>query len=156
MKPLFITDDEELFDDIVPIEPNECEAQKHQDEVEYEYTSRPVDLNNSFIYEDNFNKKLNEDLYEIYANSPYFDNTKKTKKLSSGYGMVEVFLYFLDRIEEPEQYSFVERFNEIASFMEMDIKSLYNQMPVLYKQRIIAELDRKYNILKNKKIHKLF
>jgi hypothetical protein len=70
--------------------------------------------------------------------------------------MLNVYLYFLDRIEEPERYTASEKFIAIASFMKMNFEVMYRELPILYKEAIVKELNNKYHMISNKKAHNLF
>ena len=70
--------------------------------------------------------------------------------------MLKIFLYFYDNITEKQRYTSVEKFLEIADFMNMNYEMMYKELPMLYKQNLISELDKKYKIFSKKKVHKLF
>lgn len=100
-------------------------------------------------------KLLREDLYRIFTESYFYEKHTKTKKVPKQ-DMLKIFLYFYDNIRNSERYTAVEKFIEIANFMEMNFDILYKELPMVYKQNLIAELDKKYNIFDKRKVHKLF
>lgn len=103
-------------------------------------------------YED---KKLQENLYEIFKNAPFYEKYKKIKKVKKD-EILTIFNYFIERIEEPERYGAIDKFLSIATFMNMNFKILYKELSSTYKQQILKEFDEKYDIFKAKKLKRLF
>lgn len=99
--------------------------------------------------------KLEENLYEIFKSSGFTTKYEGNKKVPK-HEMVNVYLYFLDRINNPESYTSVEKFIAIVSFMKMNFETMYRELPIIHKESILKELNNKYNVLANKKSHKLF
>lgn len=98
---------------------------------------------------------LRDDLYEIFINSDFYEKYSKLRKVPRQ-DMLKIFLYFFDNIKEKERYTNVEKFIEICNFMEMSYDIVYKELPVLYKQNLIIELDKKFKIFDKHKVHKLF
>lgn len=116
-------------------------------------TSRYSEATNA--HESFENKRLEEDLYEIFLASPFVTKYDGNKKVAKN-DMINVYLYFLDRVKESDRYTAVEKFVAITSFMKMNIESMYRELPILHKEAILKELNRKYHIITNKKSHNLF
>lgn len=112
------------------------------------------DVRNS--YEEFELKQLEENLYDIYVNAPFFDKYEGNKKVLK-HELVHVYLYFIDRIEDPSRFSPVDKFIAIASFMKMNFEVMYRELPIVYKEEILKELNKKYNMIsKDKRSHRLF
>jgi len=116
-----------------------------------------TDQNRGFFDDqENFeNLMLQENLFKIFEESSFYEKYSKNKKVKKD-EVLKIFYYFLDRLEEPERYTAVEKFIEIASFMNINFKTLYNSLNTVFKEDILKELNRKYDIFKQKKIHRLF
>lgn len=106
-------------------------------------------------HEEYENKMLEENLYDIFKNSPFNNKYEGNKKVPK-HEMVLVYLYFLDRISNPVRYTAVEKFIAIASFMKMNFETMYRELPIVYKEELLKEFNKKYQILTNKRSHKLF
>jgi hypothetical protein len=100
-------------------------------------------------------KLLREDMYTVFVNSTFFEKYEKIKKVPKQ-DMLKIFLYFNDNVDVKNRYTSVEKFLEIADFMNMNYETLYKELPMIYKQNLIAELDKKYKIFNKRKVHKLF
>ena len=54
------------------------------------------------------------------------------------------------------RYTNVEKFLEIADFMNINYEVLYKELSMMYKQNLLAELDNQYHLFEKRKVHKLF
>lgn len=167
-KPLFIDDDELSDNDLINIELGKVQdgITNHDNEDGYDFqffgkfavNEDWVEKYNGEIripHESHELRLLREDLYNIFVNSVYYEKYGKIKKVSKQ-DMLKVFLYFFDNIQEKQRYTIVDKFIEIVDFMNMNYDVMYKELPMLYKQNLIAELDNTYNIFDKRKIHKLF
>ncbi|MCK9576025.1 MAG: hypothetical protein WC979_01210 [Candidatus Pacearchaeota archaeon] len=100
-------------------------------------------------------RALEENLYELFNAAPFAAKYEGNKKVSK-HEMVEVYLYFLDRISNAERYTTVEKFIAIVNFMKMNFETMYRELPIIHKEAILKELNKKYHIISNKKAHNLF
>lgn len=100
------------------------------------------------IYENLVNDKLQNDIYEIFENSPYKE--KYANKKPSKSDVLEIMLYFLEKIKDANTYSMCERVVAIADLMKMDYLTVFNEMPTKIRYDIIQELDTSYNIVKTR------
>lgn len=98
---------------------------------------------------------LEENLYEIFLASPFVDKYEGNKKVPK-HEMLNVYLYFLDRIKETSRFTAVEKFISISLFMKMNFEAMYRELSIVHKEEILKELNRKYFTLSNKRAHKLF
>jgi len=106
-------------------------------------------------HEEYENKMLENNLYDIFINAPFSRKYEGNKKVPK-HEMINVYLYFLDRIEKPTRYTSVEKFIAIVLFMKMNFETMYRELPIIYKEEILKELNKKYHMLSNKRSHKLF
>lgn len=107
-------------------------------------------------YEEYEMKLLEEDLYKIYKNSPFAEKYEGNKKVPK-HELVYVYLYFIDRLENPHRYTAVEKYLAIVGFMKMNYETMYRELPIVYKEEILKELNKKYHVIsKDKRSHKLF
>lgn len=101
------------------------------------------------------NVLLQENIYKIFNESELRKKYPKNKKVKKD-DVLKIFNFFIERLDEPERYSYTEKFIEIANFMNINFKILYNSLSTSYKEQILKELNNKYNIFKKKNIHRLF
>ena len=101
-------------------------------------------------------KKLDIELYEIHENGPYFErfrsDTEKVKKDET----IEIFFYYLERLDVPESYSAMEKFIGIAEFLSMDYKVLYRGIGIPFQSDLLRDIDKKFTYLQKNKVNKLF
>jgi len=100
-------------------------------------------------------KVLREDLYDTFTKSFFYEKYKNLRKVQKQ-DVLDIFLHFYDNIPEGERYTLTEKFLEIANFMNINFDILYKELPMIYKQRLISEMNQKYKIFSNRKVNKLF
>lgn len=100
-------------------------------------------------------KLLRENLYEIFVNSDFYEKYKSGAKVVKQ-DLLPVFLHFYDNITEKNRYTNHEKFIEIADFMSMNYEMLYKELPILYKQKIVTDVDEQYKLFDKRKTQKLF
>lgn len=119
---------------------------------DYDYFN-PDFSDNSF---ETFGKdELQQNLYELFEQSPYFEKYSKIKRVPKN-DMVKIYYYFAEPLRKRDKYTLVEIFIEICGFMNLNFKEMFYLLLPLDKQLIIKELDDTYDVLKRKKIKKLF
>ena len=100
--------------------------------------------------------KLEAELYEIHKDGPYFDrfrsDTAKVKKDEA----VEIFFYYVERLQIAESYSAMEKFIGIAEFLSMDYKSLYKGIGIPFQSDLLRDIDKKFAYITKNKVNKLF
>jgi len=125
-------------------------------DIDYELFGevRVIQDTTSDLYEEYIDNQLQEDLYHIYRSSPYCGDFEKTRKNSKSI-LAEIYYYFDDRLDTVDM-TMVERFIAISEFMTAPYDVLFNELGSAYQDRIIRELDGKYNIFAKKNIKRLF
>lgn len=66
----------------------------------------------------------------------------------------KVFLYVIEHLGT--SYSRIDLFSVISDYFDVFPNKFYNSLSNKFKDELILELDKKYDILKKKKINKLF
>lgn len=118
---------------------------------EFDYTSPKFTDNSYANWETSVIQEL---LYDIFKDAPFKEKYSKIKKVPKS-EMYDIYYYFDENLPEGK-YSGVQRFTQIAEFMKMNYKVLFNLLSPIDKQRIIKELDDEYNVLGKRKIKRLF
>lgn len=66
-------------------------------------------------------------------------------------------IYLMNREAfKPGELSEVEYFTNLADYFGMSYEVLYENIPAVYRETLVRELDHKYQVLKKKGIRKLF
>lgn len=107
------------------------------------------------IYEDYIESRMQQDVYKIFIESPYYEEYSKNRKVSKN-SVGEIYYYFDKRIPDSADTSAIDRFTNIADFMGIPYEVLYNELAPTYKENILRELDHKYQVFKRNKIKRLF
>jgi len=127
-------------------------------EVEYEVFGK-ISMLNDFSTADAFDEyneqKIQKDIYEIFVVSKYYEEYIKNKKVPKS-EVAEIYYYFDDRLPETEEVTAVEKFINIAEFMSISYEVLYQELGPVYKEKLLRELDKKYQVFSKKKIKRLF
>jgi hypothetical protein len=117
-----------------------------------------VNTQNTHSTHDNYESKmLYEDIYRIFKESYLYE--KYYPKIGTRVKkdeIMEVFNYINDNLKAPERYTFVEKVVAIADFMNINYKVMYSILDISAKEKILDELNDKYDIFKKKNIKKLF
>jgi hypothetical protein len=127
-------------------------------EIEYEVFGK-IQVHDKFLPKDVFeeytNSKLQDELYEIFANSDFYEEYSKNKKVVRS-DVSRVYYYFDDNLENTKSISPIEKFIAIADFMSIPYEQLYEELAPVYKEVLLRELDDKYKIFTKRKIKRLF
>ena len=100
-------------------------------------------------------KMLDDELYAIFEESPYFEKYKK-KKRADGNDRIKMYYYFKERLLKEKKYSNMEIFISFAEFFEVNYDQLYGEVSVLDKENLLRELNQKYGLTNKIKTKKLF
>lgn len=98
-------------------------------------------------------KKLGEEIDEAFSKTRWtiLDSNKKVPK-----DLISmIFQDILEQLEET-QYSNVEKFVGICDYMSIGYNKAYNSIHMKYKEKIVMEMDEKFNVLSKKGIKKIF
>jgi len=100
-------------------------------------------------------KMLDDEMYAIFEQSPYFEKYKK-KKRADGNDRIKMYYYFKERLLKQKKYSNMEIFISFAEFFEVNYDQLYNEVSVLDKENLLRELSSKYGLVDKIKTKRLF
>jgi hypothetical protein len=107
------------------------------------------------VFDEYIEQKIQEDLFKIFQEAPFYETYSKSKKVSRS-DAAEIFYHFEARLKSSELVSCIDKFICIADFMSIQYEVLYEELAPTYKEIILKELDAKYAIFKKRKIHRLF
>jgi len=97
-------------------------------------------------------KSLNDDMYDIFKKSPYYEKYKKIKRVDKN-DMIEMYYYFKEKLITKNTYSSSQIFIGFAEFFQINYDQLYSEIGVMDKENLLKELDS-HNRLKNKVYNK--
>lgn len=121
--------------------------------VEEMYASENLDeCYDSFEY--NRRKKL-EMLIHEYFNESDIDESIKNKRRISKQSMPYIYMEIRKKMNTNE-YSPSEIFMTMADYFGINYEIFYDNLPFVYKEELVKEMDEKHGILKKRKIKKLF
>jgi len=107
------------------------------------------------IFDEYNARKIQEDIYDIFASSKYYEEYSKNKKVPKS-EIANVYYYFDERLEENGNVTIIDKFINVAEFMNISYEDLYRELGPVYKEKILRELDHKYQIFKKRNIKRLF
>jgi len=100
-------------------------------------------------------KMLDNEMYEIFKESSYYEKYKKLKKID-GNDRIKMYYYFKERLIKEKKYTSMEIFIAFAEFFKINYDQLYSEVGVLDKEAIIKELNEKYGLMDKIKTKRLF
>ena len=100
-------------------------------------------------------KMLEEELYEMFIKSQYYNKYKKIKRVDKN-ELVQMFYYFKEKLAISCKFSNMEIFIGIAEFFQINYEQLYQSISVLDKEALLRELSEKYGLSDKIKCKKLF
>ena len=107
------------------------------------------------IIENRTLKMLDDEMYEIFEKSPYYEKYKKPKK-ADGTDRIKMYYYFKEKLLEQHKYTNVEIFIAFAEFFQVNYDQLYGEVGVLDKEGLLKELNEKYGLKNRIKTKRLF
>ena len=113
------------------------------------------DFSTADAFDEYNEQKIQKDIYEIFVVSKYYEEYIKNKKVPKS-EVAEIYYYFDERLPETEEVTAVEKFINIAEFMSISYEVLYQELGPVYKEKLLRELDRKYQVFTKRKIKRLF
>lgn len=101
---------------------------------------------------------ISRDIHELIEVSRFkvfndVDEQGKTVKLKK-VDINEVYGYIIDEIAK--DYTLIDIFSEMCVYFDINPSKFYGSLSNAYKEELVAELDKKTNILDKKNIKKLF
>ena len=99
-------------------------------------------------------KMLDEEIYDIFLESPFYEKYKNPKRIDKG-DMIKMYYYFKEKLTKQRKFSPSEIFIAFAEFFQINYDQLYTEVGVLDKESLLKELNEKYQLhskFKNKKL----
>jgi len=99
-------------------------------------------------------KMLDEEIYDIFLDSPFYEKYKNPKRIDKG-DMIKMYYYFKEKLTKQHKFSPSEIFIAFAEFFQINYDQLYTEVGVLDKESLLKELNEKYQLhskFKNKKL----
>jgi hypothetical protein len=100
-------------------------------------------------------KRLDEDLYKLFQNSPFYQKYKNPKRVDKG-DMSKMYYYFKEELVKEKSYSSMQIFISFAEFFQVNYDQLYAEIGVLDKESLLKELSEKGKVKNKIKTRKLF
>ena len=100
-------------------------------------------------------KMLDDEMYNIFEISPYFEKYKTPKRVD-GNDRIKMYYYFKEKLLEEKKYSNIEIFIAFAEFFQVNYDQLYAEVGVLDKEELLRELSEKYGLIHRIKTKRLF
>jgi hypothetical protein len=131
--------------------------------VDYEVFSFPkvdtfyADSNLEDCYDSfEYNRKMSlEGLVDSYFKNTIYGKMFAFKKKIPKQILSQVFMSIRDQFVGTD-YTGSEMFISIAEYFGINYETLYENIPSVYREELVRELDQKYSMLKKKRIRKLF
>ena len=122
-----------------------------------------VDNRVSGLYEDQLGdviehrafKVLNDAIYEIFIESPFYQKYKVPKRVDKN-DMIKMYYFFKEELLKKKDFSPMEIFIGFAEFFQINYDQLYNEVRVLDKESLLKELNEKYGLKNKIKTKRLF
>ena len=135
-------------------------------EIEYEAFSGAMKIDDRIFsqYEDQLSdnlveqrviKRLDEDLYDFFLVSPFYQKYKNPRRVDKG-DMSKMYYYFKEELAASKTYSSMQVFIGFAEFFQINYDQLYAEVGVLDKESLLKELTEKGQIQSRIKTKKLF
>lgn len=100
-------------------------------------------------------KMLDEEMYNIFKDSEYYEKYKKYKRIE-GCDRLKMYYFFKEKLLEKKQFTNMEIFIAFAEFFQINYDQLYNEIGVLDKENLLKELNEKYGLSHKIKTKRLF
>ncbi|NMC59099.1 MAG: hypothetical protein GYA51_06920 [Candidatus Methanofastidiosa archaeon] len=135
-------------------------------DIEYENFTQPMKVDDrvSDLYSDTIsdnmveertNKVLDEKIYELFEQSPFYEKYKNPKRVDKN-DLVKMYYYFKERLLKEKTFSSTQIFIGFAEFFQINYDQLYSEVGVLDKEGLLRELNEKFNLNRKIKTKKLF
>lgn len=135
-------------------------------DIEYESFTQPMKVDDRVsdlysdtisdnIVEERTNKVLDEKIYELFKQSPFYEKYKNPKRVDKN-DLVKMYYYFKERLLKEKTFSSTQIFIGFAEFFQINYDQLYSEVGVLDKEGLLRELNEKFNLNRKIKTKKLF
>lgn len=121
--------------------------------VESSYAEQ--NLSDCYDFYEYMRKRQLEILIDKYFKDSEFNKTLQNKKKIPKYIIPFLFVSIKNKFETDE-FSCSEIFTSIADYFGLNYEFLYENIPFIYREQLVRELDEKYGILKKRGIKRLF
>jgi hypothetical protein len=98
---------------------------------------------------------LDNEMYEIFKNSIYYEKYKKPKR-ADGTDRIKMYYYFKENLLKKKNFTNMEIFIAFAEFFQVNYDQLYSEVGVLDKENLLKELNDKYTLNHRIKTKRLF
>ena len=110
---------------------------------------------NENIIEVHILKMMENQIFELFKSSKYYEKYKNPKKVDKS-DMVKMYYFFKDFLQKENSYSSVEIFIGFAEFFQINYDQLYSVVGVKDKENLLKELHSNYGLSNKLKTKKLF
>lgn len=135
-------------------------------DIDYEAFTAPMKIDDriSTLYDDQLSdnlidvrteKTLEEDIYVLFLDSPFYIKYKNPKRVDKG-DMSTMYYYFKGELVKRRSYSDMQIFISFAEFFQINYDQLYDEVGVLDKESLLKELSEKGKVKNKIKTRKLF
>jgi len=135
-------------------------------EMEFEAftSSMKIDDRVSSLYEDQHNenqievrtlKNLNEDIYSIFLESPFYSKYKNPKRVDKS-DLLKMYYYFKDGLIPKKIYSPTQIFIAFAEFFQINYDILYSEIGVSDKEGLLREIQSHVGLKRKIRTKRLF
>jgi hypothetical protein len=100
-------------------------------------------------------KRLNEEIYALFLESPYYEKYKNPKRVDKS-DMIKMYYYFKDILIQKNTYSSSQIFIGFAEFFQINYDQLYSDIGVMDKENLLKELHSHKGMNSRIKTKKLF
>ena len=107
------------------------------------------------VLEHRTKKILNDEIYEIFKDSIYYEKYKVPKRVDKN-DMIKMYYFFKEEIAKVKDFSAMEMFIGFAEFFQINYDQLYGEIRVLDKEYLLKELNEKYSLNNRIKTKRLF
>jgi hypothetical protein len=107
------------------------------------------------IVEERTFKILDNKIYELFLNSPFYQKYKTPKRVDKS-DLVKMYYFFKETLSKENTFTSVQIFMGFAEFFQVNYDQLYEEIGVLDKEGLLRELNEKYKIKNKIKTKKLF
>ena len=135
-------------------------------DINYETFSIPMKIDErvTHLYSDQLSenlvevrtvKLLDEKIYELFLESPFYEKYKNPKRVDKN-DLIKVYYYFKDLLVKEKSFSAAQIFMGFAEFFQINYDQLYNEIGVLDKEGLLRELNSHNGMKQKIKTKKLF
>ena len=134
-------------------------------ELNYQQFTQTIKIDSrvSGLYEDQMGdiiehrtmQLLNDEIYEIFTESPFYEKYKVPKRVDKN-DMIKMYYYFKEQLGKIKNFSSMEIFVGFAEFFQINYDQLYGEIRVLDKESLLKELNEKYGLQSRIKTKRLF